>query len=434
MQYISTQGHHTASLRQAVEQCYGPDSSLYIPASLPLLPKAYLNNIEEMSLCEIAYVIMTSLLGDSIEAQVLKDIVDSTFNFPVPLVETGSGHYALELFHGPTMAFKDAGARFMSAIVGAFPHPGKHAAVLVATTGNTGGAVANALSGMPGTDVYVLYPRGILTRAQQSQFSTAGANIHPIEVAGSIAQCKSMVREALTDLADNRDIIPVCANTHNILRILPQIVFFFHAYARLREKAGAEANGFSISIPCGNMSNLTAAVMARRMGLPAGKLIAGCNANDDFVRLLEGSISLERMNRAARPTLAWAMDCGFPVNLPRLMAYYNGDIKAMGADIAAAAIDDDTISATIIEEINRGYAPDPHTAVAIAAARLKAPADKPTVVLATAHPAKSLDKMTAVTGRTVELPLQFTRFMSKPRTATKIAPTYPALKKIILNQ
>lgn len=425
MRYITTDGSKTGSLRQAVEDCYAVPGELWLPERLPMLPRAYFNNIDEMSLTEIAYVVLSTLLRDDVDAVVLKDIVEKTFNYPMPLRTLSGGEHVLELFHGPTMAFKDAGARFLAALVDRFRNHSK-INVVVATTGNTGGAVANALSGVGDINVLVLFPRGTLSRAQQAQFTTAAPNVHPIEVAGNISQCKKMAREAVEDSTNSC----ISANTQNILRILPQIVFFFHAYARLRGELGDKADGFTVSVPCANLSNLTAAVMARRMGLPMGKIVAGCNANDDFARLLKGEIERSRVNRTARPTLASAMDSGFPVNLPRLEKLYDGDIAAMAREISAVSVDDDAIEATINNCLKtEGYTVDPHTAVAKAAAQAAAPSDKPVVILATAHPAKSLDIMTAVTGRVVELPLQFTRFMSKPAPAVKMAPSYAALKK-----
>lgn len=429
MKYVSTDRSEEVDLRRAVESCYAHDGELYMPASLPTLPRAYFNNIEQMSLTEIAYVVMTSLLGTDIDASILKDIVDKTFDFKMPLVHLDGDTWVLELFHGPTMAYKDIGAQFLAAFIDKFSPHGKRMRVVVATTGNTGGAVANALRRAEGTDVIILFPKGTLSRAQQAQLSTGNPNIHLVEVAGTISQCKAMTRQAVTD---DSQALTVCANTHNILRILPQVAIFFYAYAQLRGKTGAKADNFTVSIPCGNLSNLTAAVIARRMGLPMGFIVAGCNANDDLARVLDGSLTPDKVNRTARPTLAWAMDSGYPVNLKRIMYLYGNDIAAMRHDIAAASIDDDAIANTIVDTIdNDGYTPDPHTAVALAAAKNKAPVGRPCVVLATAHPAKSLDKMTAVTGRSVELPLQYTRFMDRPVSPVKMAPTYAALARYI---
>lgn len=432
MLYVSTNGNKTVSLQQAVEHCYAGNGNLYLPQRLPQLPRAYFNNIEQMSLREIAFVVMRTLLDDELEASILKDIVDRSFDIRLPLVELQPDHYVLEMFHGPTMAFKDFGTRFMSEVIKHYHRPGNRVRIYVATTGNTGGAVANAIGAVNGIDAYILFPREALTRSQRAQFSTIAPNIHPIEVAGNISQCKAMVRQAIEDPDLSDGASQVCANTQNILRILPQVVFFFHTYARLREKLGPAADGFSIAIPCGNLSNLTAAVIARRMGLPMGQIIAGCNANDDFKRVLDGSLAPEAVNRTARPTLATAMDSGYPVNLPRLLRLYDGDIAAMRADIVAVAADDDAIADSINTCIfNHHYTADPHTAAALYAAAKAAPAGKPVVALATAHPAKSLDTMTSITGRTVELPLQYTRFMTKPVAADKLAPSYHALKKYI---
>lgn len=432
MLYVSTNGNQTVSLRQAVEQCYAGDGHLYLPATLPRLPKAYFNNIGQMTLQEIAFVVLRTLLDDEIDAAVLKDIVDRTFDIRMPVLKLDTDRYVMEMFHGPTMAFKDFGARFMGEIIRHFHRPGDHVRVYVATTGNTGGAVANAVGAVDGVDVNILFPRGTLTRAQRAQFSTVAPNIRPVEVSGTIGQCKAMVRQAIQDPDLGDGTLQICANTQNILRILPQVVFFFHAYARLSETLGPAADGFSVAIPCGNLSNLTAAVIALRMGLPMGRIVAGCNANDDFKRVLDGSLSPDAVNRTARPTLAAAMDSGYPANLPRLLSLYGGDLGAMRADIVAVAADDDAIADTINNCIfDHCYTADPHTAVAMYAARQAAPAAKPAVILATAHPAKSLDTMTAITGRAVELPLQFTRFMSKPAPADKLAPSFHALKKYI---
>lgn len=433
MLYVSTNGNKTVSLRQAVEQCYAGDGHLYLPQQLPQLPKAYFNNIEQMSLREIAFVVMRTLLDNEIEASMLKDIIDHSFDIPMPLCELKPEHFVMEMFHGPTMAFKDFGARFLSEVIKHYHRPEQHRVrIYVATTGNTGGAVANAIGAVDGIDVFILFPREALTRSQRAQFSNIAPNIHPIEVAGNISHCKAMVRQAIEDHELNENTRQVCANTQNVMRILPQVVFFFHAYARLREKLGTKADGFTVSIPCGNLSNLTAAVIARKMGLPLGQIIAGCNANDDFKRVLDGSLSLDAVNRTARPTLAPAMDSGYPVNLPRLLSLYHSDINAMRADIVAVAATDDNIADTINNTIfDNHYAADPHTAVALYAAKKAAPDGKPVVALATAHPAKSLDTMTSITGRTVELPLQYTRFMAKPATADKLAPSFHALKRYI---
>ena len=437
MIYISTSGLHTATLRQATTNAIAPDGTLYLPESIPTIPKALFNNIEDMKLREIAYVVVSSLLGTDIDPAKLKQVVDSTFNFPMPVKQLRHGIEMLELFDGPTLAFKDVGARFLAEVFRMSGSDGATGAVaLTATTGNTGAAVATAFSGLKDTPVAILFPRGALSRQEQAQLTTVSPNIHPIEVSGTISQCKQMVREAMSDDTLKSRFTPICVNSHNILRIIPQVVFFFYAYARLKKRYGQDADGFMVSVPCGCLSSLTAAIIAKRMGLPMGRIIAGCNANDDFVRVLSGELSPDKVNHASRPTLAKAMDTGFPTNLYRVLRLYNNDLAAARRDITAVSLSDEDIAATIVAEFSRSsYMCDPHTATALGAylreKTLGNLTSAPVVVMATAHPAKSLDSMTAITGRAVELPLQLTRFMSKGVVPLKIPPTYPALRKFI---
>ncbi len=434
MRYISTNGTSVADLRTAVTQSFAPDGGLYLPERIPLIPRAYFNNIEEMNAREIAYVVVTSLLGGETDAARLKAVIDGTFTFNMPMRHLRDGVDVLELFDGPTLAFKDISAKFIAEFLRMFPSDdSRRHLCLVATAGNTGAAIANAFVHNRDYDVAVMFPRGSLSRSQQAQFTTVGDNIHAIEVGGSVGQCKQMTREAMSDPDVAAKFLPICVNTHNVLRILPQVAFFFYAYSRLKA-SGAGADGFTVSIPCANLSNLVAAVMAKRMGLPIGRIIAACNANDDFVRVLDGELLPGSVNSNSRPTLAWAMDSGYPTNLCRIMALYDGNIDAVRRDVVAVSVTDTEIADTINSELDRsGYLADPHTAVALAALeRLDSDAGSRSVVLATAHPAKSLDKMTAVTGRAVELPLQLTRFMVKGSAPIKLPPTYHALKKFLL--
>lgn len=434
MRFISTSGSSDVDLRQAALHCFAPDGSLYLPQSLPLIPRALFNNIGDMSLHEVAYVVINTLLGRDLSSTAIKAVVDQTLNFPIPLVMASENLGILELFHGPTLAFKDISTRFLAAMLHHWRDKcPDHIRVLTATTGNTGGAIANAFAGIDGVDALILFPRGSLSRFQTAQFATIGRNIIPIEVSGTIAQCKKMVHQACTDPTLDKSTLVTCANTQNILRILPQIIPFFWAYARLKA-TDRQADGFNVAIPCGNLSNLVSAIMAKRMGLPIGKIIAGCNANDDFVRLLHGEITLDKVNANSRHTLASAMDCGYPTNIHRVLALYGGNVAAMQLDIEAYTISDDLIADMVLSAHNDlRYEADPHTAVALAAAA-QSPAAGTTVVMATAHPAKSLDTMTAITGRAVELPLQLTRFMGRQLPPAKIAPSYQAFRKLLTSK
>lgn len=437
MKYISTTGTHTTDLRGAVLNCIAPDGSLYMPESIPQIPRALFNNIQEMNLREIAYVVVSSLLGSDVDPVKLKGIVDATFAFPLPLKTLHAGLDVLELFDGPTLAFKDISARFVAEFFKTLSRPDNVRRVgIVATTGNTGAAIANAFAGFKDIPLVILFPRGSLSRAEQAMFTTVGANVHAIEVTGNINQCKSMVREAMADSTLAGSLAPLCVNTHNILRIIPQVVFFFYSYARLKKRY-AKADGFTVAVPCGCLSSLTAAVIAKRMGLPMGRIVAGCNANDDFVRLMEGQIALDKVNVNSRPTIAKAMDTGFPTNLYRLIRLYGGSREAAAADIVAASLTDAQIAEVITDVMYRSrYMADPHTATALGALRaagIDGSPDSPAIVLATAHPAKSLDIMTSITGRAIELPLQLTRFMGKGAAPEKIPPTYAALRRFLIN-
>ncbi len=439
MRYISTSGQSITDLRGALMHSIAPDGSLYLPEILPVIPKAYFNNIQEMNIKEIAYVVVSTLLGADTDTVMLKQVVDEAFNFPMPVYPLMNNLDILELFHGPTMAFKDAGARFVASFITKFHKANSRRPVgLVATTGNTGAAIANAFMRHKDKHVVILYPHGTMTRAQLAQFTAQSPNIHPVEVGGTISQCKDMIRNAMADQALAERMMPVCINTNNYLRIVPQVVFFFYAYAMLKNIHG-NAEGFTVSIPCGCLSNLTAAVIAKRMGCPIGKIVAGCNANDDFVKLLNDEITVSQMHENNRPTLARAMDSGIPTNTQRILRLYNDDIKAINNDIMAISLSDREIADTINGVFaRRGYLPDPHTAVALGALNRSGIdyGKTPAIVLATAHPAKSLDTMTSITGRSVELPVQLTHFMTDARTRqlpVKLPPTYPALKKFLFS-
>lgn len=435
MLYVSTHGQSRVGLVEAVRRCYAPDGGLYLPECLPQLPRAYFNNIQEMSLTEVAYVVASAFLSELTDRAVLKEVVESAFNFPIPLVSIDGQTRLLELFNGPTLAFKDISARFMATYLRTFPARGSRVTLLVATTGNTGSAIARAFAGEKGVDVLILFPHGAMDSRARMQFAGVAPNVSAVEVAGSISDCKRMVRETVTDAEFAEKATVVCGNTHNIMRIIPQIAYFFYAYGRLRLRE-RHPDGFTVALPCGNLSNLTSAVMARRMGLPMGRIVAGCTVNDSLVRVLDGSLAPEDVTAGARHTLAPAMDSGYPTNLPRLLRLYDGSVERMASEIIGAAVTDDEIARTVCEvQREHGYLTDTHTAVALAAARRVAPVGVPTVVLATAHPAKSPEIMHAVIGRRPELPGASECFNSiETVRVPRMAPTSAALKKYILTR
>lgn len=419
-----------------------PDGTLYMPETIPAIPRAFFNNIAEMSLQEIAYVVVSALLGSDTRHQVIKNVVDKAFTFPLPIVTLNDGTEVMELFHGPTMAYKDISTRFLAEYVENEHKPTSRPFVgVVATTGNTGVAIADAFSSHPDKKIVVMFPRGFLNRMRRNAVAYAGSNVYPLEVEGTISQCKKLIADAMADHSIAERMMLVCANTKNILRIVPQVAIFFHAYSRLKA-LGKKADGMTVAIPSACLSNVVAAVVAKRLGLPIGKIVAATNINDDFARFVNGELPLERIHSASRPTLAKAMDAGYPTNIMRLMALYDNNLEALRQEIVPVAVSDEEIVETVNVILSqKNYLVDPHTAVAMHALEtLPHEDDEPArLVLATAHPSKSLDVMTEITGKAMELPLQMTRFMgsasghsNQPRTITRIAPTYPAFRKFLM--
>ena len=424
------------SLPDAVLRSTPPTGGLYMPCSLPVIPAPFFMNFGEMSFDEIAYVIANQLFGNDIPAATLKHIVDDAFNFPVPLVQVSENTYAIELFHGPTLAFKDFGARFMARLLSHL-HMGRNGKgqssklnVLVATNGNTGSAVANGFAGISGVEVYVLFPRGHAGRQLESQFTTLGGNIHALEVQGSIDDCHSIVAQAFADEALNAVAALTSANSVNIVRLLPQTFYYFYAMAALRARLPHNAR-VTVAIPSGNLGNLTAAVTARRMGLAIDRIIACENANGFLTSMLH-TLSMPDTPRAI-PTLACGADKGRPSNIERLLHLCGGSALGIANELEAYSFSD----AEIISAVNtcydrNNYTIDPHTALAWQGLEQHLAPGETGLMVATGHPAKSLTAMSAITGRAMDLPLQLTRFMAGSDLRKKIPPVYPALRDIIL--
>lgn len=434
MRFISTKSDKVpASLSDAINHCVAPDGGLYMPESIPVIPRALFNNISEMSLREIAYVVSTAFFGDDVPAHELKKIVDESFMYDVPMLRIADNRYVLELFHGPTLTFKDFGARFMARLMKYIDRKSNTPCrnVLVATMGNTGAAAANGLLKVNGINVCVLYPHGVLSRPQTAQFTSLGENVHPIEVAGTVEDCKRLVQSALAD-SSLSDFHLTGANSINLARLLPQVTFAMYAYARLCAMGVENASEAYLSIPCGNLSNLVAAVIALKMGTPIGRLIAATNANNQLEPIFNGS-AVQAPPYQPVHTLASSIDMSWPSGWPRLQHLYQGDREAMRRDIICAApVSDERISQTVAALCReKQYIIDTHGAVAYAGAD-EAPAGVPVVVFATGHPAKQLDTMTRLTGTALEMPVQLTRFMSMKRHSIIIPPTVPALRKHLL--
>ena len=425
MRLVSTTGKSRATLADAVLHPFAADGSLYLPEATPVIPRAFFNNMSEMTIEEISYVVANTLLGEDIASSKLKSIVESSLTGAIPIHRLDDTTAIAELYHSPTLAYKDISTYFMCRAINELRGIPRHPNFIVATTGNTGASIANACHATRTGNAIILYPYGTLSRAQQSQFTTLGSNVYPVEVAGSIDDCKTIIKQLFADPELCAQYHLVSANTINILRIVPQVFYFFYLWSRL----GAESKTpLDIAVPSGNMSNLLAGALAKKMGLPIGRLIAGCNATGIALpSLLHGDTGAA--SATLRRTIAPAMDSGRPTNLPRLAALYGGNTDLMRSDISAYIVTDDDIATTILS--TGDYAIDPHTAVGLAALRSYGSANG--VALATAHPAKSLDVMTSVTGKAMELPLQLTNFMTGKDQRQRIRPTYDAFRKILLD-
>lgn len=363
MKYYST--NHTAplaSLEEAVVKGLAGDRGLYMPENIKALPKEFFDNIDKMSFQEIAYAVADAFFGEDVDADSLKRIVYETLAFDCPVVPVTDNIYTLELFHGPTLAFKDVGARFMARLLQYFikkENKNGLVNVLVATSGDTGSAVANGFLGVDGIRVYVLYPKGKVSPIQECQFTTLGKNITAIEVDGVFDDCQALVKTAFMDEELNNHMRLTSANSINVARFLPQAFYYFYAYAQLK-KAG-KADNMVMCVPSGNFGNICAALFGHKMGLPIKRFVAANNANDIFYKYLQTGKYDPKPSKA---TLANAMDVGDPSNFARIYELYKGNHSVITALISGATFSDEQIAATMRECYkDTKYVLDPHGGV-----------------------------------------------------------------------
>lgn len=434
MQYYSTnRTAPDASLHEAVVKGLAPDRGLYMPETIPSIPKAFFNNIAEMSLQDIAYVVANTLFGQDVESEMLKNIVNETLNFDIPLKHVTANRYSLELFHGPTLAFKDVGARFMARLLGYFNSrdnkDGRTVNVLVATSGDTGSAVANGFLNVPGIRVFVLYPKGKVSKIQEAQFTTLGANITAIEVNGTFDDCQALVKSAFMDGELNAKMQLTSANSINVARFLPQMFYYFYAYAQLARK-DMPLDNIVVSVPSGNFGNITAGLIGKRMGLPIKRFIAANNRNDIFYQYL---LTGEYNPRPSIATIANAMDVGDPSNFARVLDLYGASHDAIAAEISGCTYTDEQIAETLRNTYrSTGYLLDPHGAVAYRSLEEHLAPGETGVFLETAHPAKFKDTVENIIGDKVEIPAKLAAFMKGTKSSVNMPPTFSAFKKFLL--
>jgi threonine synthase len=433
MIYFSTnKSSIPVSIKKATLEGLAPDGGLYIPSEIPRFSPDEIALLEGASFNNIAFAIAKKYIGTAIPPDQLNDIIESCYTFDTPIVQLDSNTFIEELFCGPTLAFKDYGARFLARLTGYFAaEEEKLITVLVATSGDTGSAVAYGFQGIANTRVVLLYPSGKVSRLQEQQLTTAGGNVHALEVQGNFDDCQRMVKEAFVDPALNRSLTLTSANSINISRLIPQSFYYAWAALQLKERYGCSDTLFSV--PSGNYGNLTAGVLAKKMGFPISHFIAASNANDSVTRYIdEGRYE----PRPTITTLSTAMDVGNPSNFARLRYFYHNSNASMGQDITGIAVSDEETIATIRSVYDRfGYILDPHTAVAFHALEryrnTEIHAEKPGIVLSTAHPVKFLDAIESALGKEIGIPSNLQELMGKKKSATLISSEYKELASFL---
>ena len=437
MNYYSTNRQAPlASLEEAVVKGLAGDKGLYMPERIPSLDAGTISHLKEKSFHEIACLVAQAFFGEDMEPAVLDRIVRDTLSFETPVVQVHDNIYSLELFHGPTLAFKDVGARFMARLLGYFIQKEgfKEVNVLVATSGDTGSAVANGFLGVPGIHVYVLYPKGKVSPIQECQFTTLGQNITALEIDGTFDDCQALVKSAFMDNELNQRMKLTSANSINIARFLPQSFYYFNAYAQL-DRIG-KADKLVISVPSGNFGNITAGLFAYWMGLPVKHFIAANNRNDVFLEYLHTGIY---QPRPSVQTIANAMDVGAPSNFARIIDLFfrrGNPYTEIGKQISGARFTDEEIAEIIKRTYTKtGYLLDPHGACGYQAlVDYPLASDETGLFLETAHPAKFKDTIDAILGKKIEIPPTLKSFMKGEKQRVALSHDFNGFKQYLMAQ
>ncbi len=433
MKYYST-NHDSplATLQEAVVKGLAGDRGLYMPERIEPMPRSFFERIQDMDFREMSFEVAKNLFGEDVEEAALKEIVYDTLAFDCPLVKVDGNIYSLELFHGPTLAFKDVGARFMARLLGYFikKDSDTQVNVLVATSGDTGSAVANGFLGVEGIHVYVLYPKGRVSKIQESQFTTLGNNITALEIDGVFDDCQALVKNAFMDKELNDKMRLTSANSINVARFLPQSFYYFSAYSDLK-RLGLDGNVVAC-VPSGNFGNITAGLFAHRMGLPIKRFIAANNANDVFYKYLCNGVY---QPQPSVQTIANAMDVGNPSNFARICDLYNGSHEEITKLISGATYDNDKIREAMKScyDDNR-YVLDPHGACGYRALKESLRSGEAGFFLETAHPAKFKDTVEDAIGAEVEIPERLSEFMKGEKKSVQLSGDFDDFKQYLLSE
>lgn len=434
-----------ADLQKAVVKGLAEDRGLYMPEEIKKLPKQFFDDMAGMSFQDIAYNVASNFFGDDVDEDALQDIVYDTLSFDCPIVKVEENIYSLELFHGPTLAFKDVGARFMARLLGYFLRQGGSAGhktvnVLVATSGDTGSAVANGFLGVEGIHVYVLYPKGKVSPIQECQFTTLGKNITAIEVDGVFDDCQALVKNAFMDAELNQHMMLTSANSINVARFLPQAFYYFNAVARMKEQlSNSKLSNSKLSnspiamcVPSGNFGNICAALFGHEMGLPISRFIAANNANDVFYEFLQTS---KYNPRPSVQTLANAMDVGDPSNFARIYDLYGKSHEKISSLISGATYSDEQIAETMRRCYKEtGYVLDPHGACGYQALKDGLKPGEVGIFCETAHPAKFKEKVDAILGTDIEIPARLQAFMKGQKQSVPMSKDFQDFKAYLMQQ
>ncbi len=433
MKYYSTNRKASdATLEEAVVKGLAADRGLYMPHNIRILPASFYEQVDQLSFQEIASQVADAFFGEDVPAETLKQIVYDTLSFDVPVVRVKENIYSLELFHGPTLAFKDVGGRFMARLLGYFIRKeGKRQVnVLVATSGDTGSAVANGFLGVEGIHVYVLYPKGKVSEIQEKQFTTLGRNITAVEVDGTFDDCQALVKSAFMDQELNERMQLTSANSINVARFLPQAFYYFYAYAQMK-KLGREKE-LVVCVPSGNFGNITAGLFAKRMGLPVKRFIAANNRNDIFYQYLKTG---QYAPKPSVQTIANAMDVGDPSNFARILDLYEGSHDAIASEISGETYTDDQIRETVqLTYDETGYLLDPHGACGYRALSENLQPGEVGVFLETAHPAKFLHTVEDIIGTDINIPEKLKAFMNGTKQSVPMSKNFMTFKEWLLKQ
>ena len=425
MKYYSTKNKNVGiSFKEAVIQGLPADNGLFMPANIPKLPKAYFKAIQDKQIQQIAYDVLNPFLADTFSQEKLLELIQKTFSFPFPLVEIQENIYALELFHGPSLAFKDVGATFLALCLDEFYRDAdEKCTILVATSGDTGGAVAAAFSQTKNIEVVILYPSGKVSELQEKQLTTYDKNVTALEVEGDFDDCQALVKQAFLDAALREQLVISSANSINIARLLPQMIYYFAPFIAL----GAEKI-INIAVPSGNYGNLTAGLLAQEMGLPVNKFLAAANKNDVVPRFLSNG---QYEPKATIPTISNAMDVGNPSNFSRLIALWSYD--KLTSKVSGFTYSDEQTLACMENVYKKSqYLLDPHAAVGFQAIAEYLEAKKEVgIVLETAHPCKFMNVVTQLTDQ-IEIPEQVQKLMNRHKKSIKMRPNYDDFKAFLL--